>query len=94
MAALNRGSAVADVGGSPYADHMSARTEAVLASVLTIGVAVLAAGWMVSISAWGPAVFTVVLAAIVVWLLIAAEVRRGGRHADEEQHHGYEWSPS
>jgi uncharacterized membrane protein len=83
-----------DVGGSPYADHMSARTEAILASVLTIGVSVLAAIWMALIGAWGPAVFTVVLAAIVVWLLIVAEVRRSSRHADGEQHHGHEWSPS
>jgi hypothetical protein len=73
---------------------MSERTEAVLASVLTIGVSVLAAIWMASIGAWGPAVFTVVLATIVVWLLIVAEVRRSTRHDDGEQHHGYEWSPS
>lgn len=73
---------------------MSARTEVVLASALTIGVSVLAAIWMVSIGAWGPAVFTLVLAAIVVWLLIVAEVRRSARNADGEEHHGYEWSPS
>jgi fatty acid desaturase len=87
-----------DVGGSAYADCMSERANAVIASVATLGVALGAAIWMTRISAWGPAVFTVVLAVIVVWLLISAEVHRSRyprpEGGDETPHHGFEWSPS
>ena len=56
---------------------MSERTKAIIASVGTIAVAVAAAMWMSSIGAWGPAVYALVLAAIVVWLLVSAELHRG-----------------
>ena len=73
---------------------MSERTETVTASVLTIGFAVAAAMWMISISAWGPAVFTVVVAAIIVWSLVSAERYRGASRIDVERHNGNEmtWS--
>lgn len=70
---------------------MSERTNVVIASVGTLGVAVLAAMWMASIGAWGPAVYCLVIAAVVVWLLVSAERRRGReRTRPESQHHGYE----
>ena len=63
---------------------MSERTTTVLASVATIVVAAAAAYWMTLIGAFGPAVYTVVLALVVVWLLISAERHRGLDHVDEE----------
>jgi len=77
---------------------MSERANAVIASVATLGVAVGAAIWMARISAWGPAVFTLVLAVVIVSLLISAEVHRSRypspERGDDSQHHGFEWSPS
>ena len=77
---------------------MSERTNAVIASVATLAVAVGAAIWMTRIGAWGPAVFSLALAVIVVSVLISAEVRRSRDLASERtaqsQHHGWEWSPS
>lgn len=88
------GGTVVRVGGPTYARRMSERTETVTASVLTIGFAVAAAMWMISISAWGPAVFSVVLAAIIVWSLVSAERHRGASRIDVERHNGNEmtWS--
>lgn len=74
---------------------MSERTSAVVASVATLGAALLAALWMTRIGAWGPAVYTLVLATAIVWLLIAAERRRSSEPVDDERrHHGYEWTSS
>ncbi len=63
---------------------MSEGTKAIIASVVTIGVALVAAIWMSRIGAWGPAVYTLVLAGVVVWL-VASEARHAhsGR-IDEE----------
>ncbi|MFB6610123.1 hypothetical protein ACFCVO_07390 [Agromyces sp. NPDC056379] len=63
---------------------MSERTTTVLASVATIVVAAAAAYWMTLIGAFGPAVYTVVLALVVVWLLISAERHRGLDPVDDE----------
>ena len=70
---------------------MIERTNVVVASLGTLGVAVLAAVWMASIGAWGPAVYAVVLASVVVWLLVSAERRRGRERSRRESlHHGHE----
>lgn len=63
---------------------MSERTTTVLASAATIVVAAAAAYWMTLIGAFGPAVYTVVLALVVVWLLISAERHRGLDQIDDE----------
>ena len=66
-----------------------------IASIGTLGVAVAAAMWMASIGAWGPAVYALVLAAIVVWLLVSAEVHRSHDHSRAEPRHhgnGISWS--
>jgi hypothetical protein len=70
---------------------MSERTNTVIASVGTLGVAVLAAMWMATIGAWGPAVYAIVLALVIVWLLVSAERHRGReRSRGESPHHGNE----
>jgi ABC-type sulfate transport system permease component len=63
---------------------MSERTTTVLASVATIVVAVVAAYWMTLIGAFGPAVYAVVLALVIVWLLVSAERHRGHDPVDDE----------
>lgn len=63
---------------------MSERTTTVLASVATILVAAAAAYWMTLIGAFGPAVYTIVLALVVVWLLVSAERHRALEPIDEE----------
>lgn len=62
---------------------MSERTNVVFASVGTIAVAAVSAWWMISIGGWGPAVYSVVLAGVVVWRLLVAERRRIGDVFDE-----------
>ncbi|WP_448002876.1 hypothetical protein [Agromyces bauzanensis] len=70
---------------------MNERALAVVAVVMTIGFTGLAAIWMASIGAWGPAVYALVLAAIVVALLISAERHRSHQHRDDvPPHHGSE----
>jgi 4-hydroxybenzoate polyprenyltransferase len=63
---------------------MSERTTTVLASVATILVAAAAAYWMTLIGAFGPAVYTIVLALVILWRLVAAARPRAREPLDEE----------
>lgn len=64
---------------------MGERTKAVLATIALAVACALIVAWCATISAWGPAVYSVALAAVVVWLLWSAERHPYPGTIDEER---------